>query len=168
MKTRKRNRDMLRVEGGIGDRQVLVVSWICFLCVGIAITLFIFNPRYSLEFAYKCLLKVITWILNFFLFSSALAFKLALLPLVGQRRKIEKFLGGWDQALGSRAAILQRPLKLIPLHSVSCSGVDGWVVTLWCNYVVVGAWAVGIYLNLIRGTWPGINQSQYSFCWVKV
>jgi len=23
---------------------------------------------------------------------------------------------------------------------------------------------VGIHLNLIRGTWPRINQSQYSFC----
>ena len=27
---------------------------------------------------------------------------------------------------------------------------------------------VGIHLNLIRGTWPRINQSQCSFCWVKV
>ena len=27
---------------------------------------------------------------------------------------------------------------------------------------------VGIHLNLIRGTWPRINQSQCSFCWGKV
>ena len=27
---------------------------------------------------------------------------------------------------------------------------------------------VGIHLNLIRGTWPRISQSQCSFCWVKV
>ena len=26
---------------------------------------------------------------------------------------------------------------------------------------------VGIHLNLIRGTWPRINQSKSSFCWVK-
>ena len=28
--------------------------------------------------------------------------------------------------------------------------------------------SVGIHLNLIKGTWPRINQSRCSFCWVKV
>ena len=27
---------------------------------------------------------------------------------------------------------------------------------------------VGIHSNLIRGAWPRIKQSQFSFCWVKI
>ena len=57
-----------------------------------------------------------------------------------------------------------------PSIKLTWARAEDKLVMPWSRAVVLGvrATTVWIHLNLIQGTWPRINQSQGSFCWVKV